>query len=60
MGSLPCAPLMLQGTFSHEHVACTAPPRSLGVPPVLVLTVAAQSSQPLQLAYDKPVVHSVV
>lgn len=51
---------MLQGTWSHEHVACTAPPRSLGVPPVLVLTVAAQSSQPLQLAYDKPVVHSVV
>ncbi len=60
VGGLPCVPVTLQGAWSHEHVACTAPPRALGVPPTVVLTVASQPSQPLHLTYDSPVLHSVV
>jgi hypothetical protein len=60
VAGFPCRVLPDVGARSHEHVVCAAPPRSLGVPSTLTVTVADQSSQGVDLAYDGPFVLRVV
>jgi hypothetical protein len=54
-----CEPLPEAGAASHEHVVCTAPAMSLGVPNVVDVIQAGQRSTPVVFLYDPPVVDSV-
>ncbi len=58
VGALPCT--VLPGTFGHETLTCTAPPRQVDQSSAIVVTVGGQSSWGYPFAYASPVLLAVV